>query len=135
MTQRIKLINIIDELPVTKLNKQLLCFYFELSRKAFYLSLRQSDWNLVKWYITARDIWRNPIMGPTLCYHPIKMVIRWLWKHFNLKSNCFICYEQSDWSKKVITRIYHIIKYSWHRVTHMWHVMGLRQISHDATYQ
>jgi hypothetical protein len=49
-------------------------------------------------------------------YRPIRMALRRLWKHYNLKLNCFVCYEQSDWSEKVIPRIYHIIRYLWKRV-------------------
>ena len=50
----------------------------------------------------------------------------------------FVCYKQIDWSKKVITHIYHIIKYSWHRVTclcpvifHLWHISKGKQIRCD----
>ena len=34
--------------------------------------------------------------------------------------NCFACYEQSSWPKKGHNLIYHIIIYSWYKVTHMW---------------
>jgi len=36
--------------------------------------------------------------------------------------------------KTVITRIYQIITYSWHRVTHMWPVLGFPHIFHATTY-
>jgi len=49
------------------------------------------------------------------------MVLRRLWKCYNLKLNCFVCYKQSNWLKKVITCIYHISKYSWHRDSHETH--------------
>ena len=39
------------------------------------------------------------------------------------------CYEQSHWTKKVITSIYHTIKYSWHNVTHMWHISEGKQVT------
>ena len=48
-------------------------------------------------------------------YRPIRMALRRL-KHYNIQLNCFVCYEQSDWSEKVIARIYHIIRYLWKRV-------------------
>ena len=44
-------------------------------------------------------------------------------------------YEQSDWLKKVIPHIYHIIKYSWHGVTQMWPVMWFLQIPKAVTCQ
>ena len=75
-------------------------------------------------------------MRVTLChdlFHPMKMVIRRLWMHYNLKLNWFDCYEQSDRSKKILTYIYHIIKYSWHKVTCMWPVMWFLQISNSST--
>ena len=56
------------------------------------------------------------------------MVLPKLWKCYNLILNCFVCYEQSDWSKKGILRIYHIIRYSWHRNTRMWPVMFLQDL-------
>ena len=50
----------------------------------------------------------------------------------------FVCYKQIDCSKKVITHIYHIIKYSWHRVTclcpvifHLWRIGKGKQIRCD----
>jgi hypothetical protein len=78
------------------------------------------------------------LMKLTLChdlYHQMKMALGRLWKRYNLKLICFVCYIQSDWSKKLITRIYHIFKYSWHRVTCMWPVWWFLQISHTAIYQ
>jgi hypothetical protein len=37
----------------------------------------------------------------------------WLWKSYNWSLNCFLCSDHVDWSKRVITRICHIIKYSY----------------------
>ena len=51
-------------------------------------------------YVMACEIWGNSItdhMWVTLCYHPMKRVIRRLWKCYKLKLNCFGYYEQSDW--------------------------------------
>ena len=53
---------------------------------------------------------RNSItghVGVTLCHRPMKMALRWLWNGYNFKLNCFVCYEQLNWSKKVITHIFH----------------------------
>jgi len=54
---------------------------------------------------------------------------------FWFELNCLVCYNHSDWSIKVITSIYHIIKYLWHGVTRIWPVIWILQISYTTTYQ
>lgn len=52
-----------------------------------------------------------------------------------LKLNCFVYHEQSVGSKKVITYIYHIIKYSWSGVHCMWPVVWFLHVFQGVTCQ
>lgn len=63
----------------------------------------------------------------TLNYYPMKMMVRWLWKRYNITSNVI-------GQKKVMAHIYHIIIYSGHRVAHMLPIKGFPHISNAATY-
>ena len=97
------------------------------SDKSIWLRSHLSLNSPIYWYIMKLEIWRNLITGNMimiLFYCPIEIVLRWPRKGYNLKLSCFVCYEQSDWSKKVITFFYHIIRYSCHKVTRMWPIMG-----------
>lgn len=75
-----------------------------------------------------------------ICESPYVMIfaVQWKWHFRDYESviilNCFACFEDFDWPKKtVIICIYHILKYSWLKVTHMWPVTGFLQICLDVT--
>ena len=57
-------------------------------------------------------------MRLTLRYCPMKIVLTWLCKGY-LKLNCFVCYEQSDWSKSHSMFIISLNIHQ-HRVTCRW---------------
>jgi hypothetical protein len=89
--------------------------------------------------MTLWEIRRNLITGHMqvalyhVFYRPMKIPLRQLWKYYDLKLNSLFCNKQFDWSKKVTSHIYNVIKYSWNRVTCMWLVMWFLQISNDVT--
>jgi len=55
----------------------------------------------------------------------------WLQKYENVTK--LLCMLRAIWLAE--THFYHIIIYSWRKVTHMWSAIGFPQISHVNTYQ
>jgi hypothetical protein len=62
-------------------------------------------------------------------YHPMKIA------NARLLNCYFACYVQSGLVEKGHNCIYHIIIYSWHKIAHMWPIMGFPQILHVMTFQ
>jgi hypothetical protein len=110
---------------------------FNLIKYSKWLSLqwiRQSDIHCISqlsplyWYLAAWEVRGNINYGshasdPML--QPMKMAV----------IKCVFSYEQSYWSKNAMMCIYHIINYSWHKVTRTWHRTCVIHISHAATYK
>jgi hypothetical protein len=85
-------------------------------------------------YLHSRRIKKASCTNKTDRYDKTEILLKVLFTTITLTltriKQKFICiftiyciYKQSDWPKRAITCIYHIIKYSWHRVAHLWPVM------------
>ena len=109
--------------------------YIEAWIVAYHPFWLKSDLWLVPiyWYVGAREIWGNSITGHmrvTLC------TIQWKWWLWDGEGVQLLCILQAiRLIEKDHTRIYHIIIYSWHKVSLIWPVMGFLQISHAAINQ
>ena len=82
-------------------------------------------WDLRKPHYVSHEIWGNPIT----CHMLVSLS--------NIQSVAkLLCILQAIRLAKIgHNRIYHIIIYSWHRVSRMYPIMWLLQISHPVTCQ
>lgn len=124
-------------------------FYSKILYTSFYLTLGLlQNTNLIK--ITVRCLLYffsshftshmvksdfNQICHITGCLEWHYIIIQWKWRLRDYQSVTKFCIQSTIWSaENCHNHLYYII-YSWHKVNHMWPVMGFSQISHAAKFQ